>query len=130
VQGALSVSSVLFYFSSGSSGSMVLTRILNIDHNLHFRKALIYIFLPRMPHNGSGMNSCRTGYYSADYFGFFNFSSIFKSLMLLGNYLCRHVGGSKLLSCKIATMVKSRSNSCVFTLTVKFYNIKNITPLL
>ena len=42
-------------------------------------------------HNDSGMNSCRTGYYSASYFGFLNFSSIFKSLMLLGNYLCRHV---------------------------------------
>jgi hypothetical protein len=43
VQSALAVRSVIYYFSSGSSGSMFLTRILYIDYNPHFRKAIIYI---------------------------------------------------------------------------------------
>jgi len=41
--------------------------------------------------NDSGMNSCRTDYYSASYFGFLNFTSILELPSIWGNYLCRHV---------------------------------------
>jgi hypothetical protein len=47
------------------------------------------------------MNSCLTGYYSAINFGYFIFSSIFKSLGLWGNYLCHVLGTGAMGVCDL-----------------------------